>query len=214
MLLRNLVDSFIVINSDVEEINFPGEKPESYVIRVAEEKALEAGKKFPQSGLTDVCVIGADTIVVDHNEILGKPKNRDDAQRILEQLRGKTHQVLSGISILQLSTNKVTSNLVRTVVEMRKYSANEIQEYIESGDPFDKAGAYAIQNKSFHPVLDYTDCYANVMGLPLCHLAVLLKGIGVRGNRSVAERCQKSIQYQCPVYEGILLSVYGQLTES
>ena len=99
--------------------------------------------------------------------------------------------------------------MISTEVMMRDYSEDEIQAYIDSGDPFDKAGAYAIQNQSFNPVPQMTDCYANVMGLPLCDLYVLMKSMDVEANHQVAENCQVSIKYQCPVYQNKLLTETG-----
>ena len=94
--------------------------------------------------------------------------------------------------------------MVYTDVTMREYSGKEINEYINSGDPLDKAGAYGIQNEIFNPAPDFNGCFANVMGLPLCHLSLLLRDAELASNKKVAERCQKAINYQCPVYSGIL----------
>jgi MAF protein len=208
-LLRNLIDQFFVINSGVDEIIVNGEKPAEFVERLAKEKAITAGNKVAVSSLNDLIVIGADTIVIDDNEILGKPIDEDDARRILEQLKGKNHFVLSGIALYNPFSKEIRSRVISTEVIMRDYSEDEIQAYIDSGDPFDKAGAYAIQNQSFNPVPQMTDCYANVMGLPLCDLYVLMKSMDVEANHQVAENCQVSIKYQCPVYQNILLTETG-----
>jgi hypothetical protein len=93
---------------------------------------------------------------------------------------------------------------------MREYTDKEITAYIASGDPLDKAGAYAIQNPSFNPAPDFKECYANVMGLPLCHLSLLLKEVDESGYQDVADRCQQSINYQCPVFASILSAAKGQ----
>ena len=159
-------------------------------------------------------VIGADTIVVDGEEILGKPLDEADAVRVLNQLKGKTHQVLSGIALHDLSTDEVQTRLVCTEVEMREYTEDEIQEYVASGDPMDKAGSYGIQNRDFNPTPEFNGCHANVMGLPLCHLAVLMSKMGVEVDHRVAEHCQKSIDYQCPVYGEILAEMNGYNPES
>ena len=203
-LLRNLINQFIVVETDIEEVIFPGEKPAEYVLRVAKEKALAAGKRMGESSLQDVVVIAADTIVVDQDQILGKPKDPVDAKNILERLKGKSHQVLSGMAVYQFSSKVIQSRMVFTEVRMREYSEIEIQEYIASGDPFDKAGAYAIQNDSFNPAPNIKGCYANVMGLPLCHLSLMLREADLEMNFDVADRCQASIKYSCPVYTSIL----------
>jgi len=208
-LLRNLLDQFLVINSEVDEIIVNGEKPAEFVERLAKEKAIMAGKKVAGSSANDLFVIGADTIVVDENEILGKPIDEEDARRILVQLKGKNHFVLSGVALYNPVTKEIGSRVICTEVMMRDYREDEIQAYIDSGDPFDKAGAYAIQNQSFNPVPQMTDCYANVMGLPLCDLYLLMKSMDVEANHQVAENCQVSIKYQCPVYQNKLSTETG-----
>ena len=213
-LLRNLIDPFIVVNSEVEEQEVPGEKPAELVIRLAKEKALQGGASLSPNSLKKALVIGADTIVIDGEEVLGKPVDEADAARILQQLKGKTHQVLSGIALYDLSSGEIRTRLICTEVEMREYTEDEIQEYIASGDPLDKAGAYGIQNRDFNPAPQFYGCFANVMGLPLCHLALLMKEMGIDADLQVAERCQESIEYQCPVYNDILAGMKGHSAES
>ncbi len=213
-LLRNLIDPFIVVNSDVDEREIPGENPDEFVMRLAKEKALKGGAGVLTNSLENAFVLGADTIVVDGTEILGKPQDQMDAARILKQLRGKTHKVLSGIALYNLSTGEIQTRLVCTEVVMREYTDDEIQDYIASGDPMDKAGAYGIQNSDFNPAPDFFGCFANVMGLPLCHLAVLMKEMGIETDHRVADRCQDSIDYQCPIYADVLAGTKGHSTES
>lgn len=204
MLLRNLINHFIVMETDIDETIQPGEDPADFVLRLASEKAFAAGKKLEESTLKDVIVIAADTIVVDKEKVLGKPINAADAKNILDRLKNRTHQVLSGIAVYQLETGKIRSSMVLTEVRMRNYTETEVQEYINSGDPFDKAGAYAIQNDSFNPAPDFEGCFANVMGLPLCHLSLLMRKETLETDSRIADRCQESIHYQCPVYSQIL----------
>ena len=213
-LLRNLIDPFLVVNSDVEEKETRGETPAEFVVRLAREKAHKGGEDVVHNSLENVFVIGADTIVVDEKEILGKPLDEEDAARILKQLRGRTHQVLSGIALYNLSTGEIQTQLVCTEVEMREYTDDEIQDYIASGDPLDKAGAYGIQNRDFNPAPNLYGCFANVMGLPLCHLAVLMTDMGIDTDHRVADRCQDSIDYQCPIYADVLAGMKGHSTES
>lgn len=214
ILLRNLIDPFIVVNSDVDEREIPGENPDEFVVRLAKEKALKGGAGVLTNSLENAFVLGADTIVVDGTEILGKPQDQMDAARILEQLRDKTHQVLSGIALYNLSTREIQTRLVCTEVVMREYTDDEIRDYIASGDPMDKAGAYGIQNRDFNPAPDFFGCFANVMGLPLCHLALLMKEMGIETDHRVADRCQDSIDYQCPIYADVLAGTKGHSTES
>ena len=213
-LLRNLIDPFIVVNSDVDEREIPGENPDEFVVRLAKEKALKGGAGVLTNSLENAFVLGADTIVVDGTEILGKPQDQMDAARILEQLRDKTHQVLSGIALYNLSTREIQTRLVCTEVVMREYTDDEIRDYIASGDPMDKAGAYGIQNRDFNPAPEFFGCFANVMGLPLCHLAVIMKEMGIETDHRVADRCQDSIDYQCPIYADVLAGTKGHSTES
>lgn len=213
-LLRNLIDPFIVVNSDVDEREIPGENPDEFVVRLAKEKALKGGAGVLTNSLENAFVLGADTIVVDGTEILGKPQDQMDAARILEQLRDKTHQVLSGIALYNLSTREIQTRLVCTEVVMREYTDDEIRDYIASGDPMDKAGAYGIQNRDFNPAPEFFGCFANVMGLPLCHLAVIMKEMGIETDHRVADRCQNSIDYQCPIYADVLAGTKGHSTES
>ena len=208
-LLRNLIDSFLIIDPDTQEVRKGGETPEKYVIRNAALKARSAGKKVKTASENRLFAIGADTIVVDGDRILGKPANKLEAVEMLTRLRGRTHQVLSGIAVYNLLCDEVRTEIVSSEVSMREYTENEIQVYVDSGDPLDKAGSYAIQNHHFNPVPEFWDCFANVMGLPLCHLAVLLSEMGCPGHRDVAERCQESIGYQCPIFSGILGEITG-----
>jgi len=210
MLLRNLINHFIVMETDIDETMQPGEDPADFVLRLASEKAFAAGKKLEESTLQDVIVIAADTIVVDKEKVLGKPIDAADAKNILDRLKNRTHQVLSGIAVYQLETGKIRSRMVLTEVRMRNYTETEVQEYVNSDDPFDKAGAYAIQSDSFNPAPDFEGCFANVMGLPLCHLSLLLKKENLEIDSRVADRCQESIHYQCPVYSQILTGANEQ----
>jgi MAF protein len=155
-------------------------------------------------------VIAADTIVVDGTKILGKPADEAQAAQMLSALRGKIHTVYSGLAVYDTSREEIRSRIVSSEVLMREYTDKEVSAYIASGDPMDKAGAYAIQNHSFDPAPGFDHCYANVMGLPLCHLAVLLNEIGRPGLADVAKRCQDSIQYHCPIFPQILLDGNGK----
>ncbi len=210
MLLRNLINHFIVLETDIDETTQSGEDPPDFVLRLASEKAFAAGKKLDESTLQNLVVIAADTIVVDREKMLGKPNDAADAKNILDRLKNRTHQVLSGIAVYQLETQQIQSRTVLTEVKMRNYSEKEVREYINSGDPFDKAGAYAIQNDMFNPAPDFEGCFANVMGLPLCHLSLLLREVNLEMDSRVADRCQESIHYQCPVYSQILTGENGQ----
>ncbi len=176
---------FEVLPADIDESQKSGEPPIDYVRRLACEKAQAIAAT--REGL----ILAADTIVVDGEELLGKPVDDADARRMLTQLRGRTHQVYTGIALIDTASGKSVDSVCRTDVPMRAYSDSEIEAYIQTGDPLDKAGAYAIQHSDFHPVEKLAGCYASVMGLPLCHLSVALRRFGWQAPADLPERCQQ-----------------------
>ena len=191
---------FNVLVADVDESQHPGEAPGNYVQRVAEMKARKSAEKVSN----DNVIIAADTAVVDGGDILGKPLDEEDAVRMLKRLRGHTHQVYTGLALLRLGDGHSLSDLSVTDVPMRVYSDEEIEAYVQTGDPLDKAGAYAIQHPGFHPVESLEGCFASVMGLPLCRLTFLLQQFDITSETSVGLRCQAELQYDCPISGAIL----------
>ncbi len=191
---------FSVIVSDVDESQHEGETPRDYVLRLAEDKARAAVKNARPQHI----IVAADTAVVDGDTILGKPKDLADAARMLQSLRGHKHWVYSGLAVLKMSDGQLITDWCETEVPMRDYSDEEINEYVLSGDPLDKAGAYAIQHPHFQPVENLRGCYASVMGLPMCHLVRVLKKMDVGANGDVPAKCQTYLRYQCPVSRAIL----------
>ena len=115
-----------------------------------------------------------DTVVVMDGEILGKPAGAEDATRMLRQLRGRSHSVVSGVTALDGASGRWLASARESRVTMREYSDQELAAYVASGGPFDKAGAYAVQDVDFHPASHVEGCYLNVVGLPLCEVATLL----------------------------------------
>ncbi|HSS98435.1 MAG TPA: Maf family protein [Terriglobales bacterium] len=152
------------INEDVHE----KEEPQPYVIRLAEEKAAAVAHQIAGE---DVLVLAADTTVAQDGVILGKPADAIEAKKILTELRGRSHVALTGITIMRSSDGATLTDLAETQVPMRNYSNEEIDAYVATGDPLDKAGSYAIQNAQFHPVENMQGCFANVAGLPLLPFA-------------------------------------------
>jgi predicted house-cleaning NTP pyrophosphatase (Maf/HAM1 superfamily) len=108
--------------------------------------------------------------------------------------------------LIDLQTDRSITDLACSDVPMRHYTDDEIEAYIASGDPFDKAGAYAIQHNGFRPVENFAQCFANVMGLPLCHVVRSLSRLGIAVPNDVPALCQAHIRYECPVFESILTS--------
>ena len=184
---------FEVLPAAIDETQRLGEDPAQFVKRLACEKAQKVAEQ--NTGL----VIGADTIVVDGSEILGKPADDDEAVKMLRQLSGRTHQVYTGIAIIDSQTKKAFNTVSQTDVTMRNYSDDEIQAYVATGDPLDKAGAYAIQHEGFNPVAALDGCFASVMGLPLCLLSQGLLEFGVKPPADLQERCQEALNFTCPI---------------
>lgn len=192
--------NFNIVVSDVDESQLADETPKDYVLRLAQAKALAVVEKAHPENI----IIGSDTAVVDGNEILGKPKDEMDAVRMLKQLRGHTHQVFTGVAVYRVDSETMLTELCVTDVPMRNYSDDEIQAYVKTGDPLDKAGAYAIQHPDFQPVESMSGCYASVMGLPMCHVLRTLKKLDVYAMADVPLGCQSLLNYQCPVSDEIL----------
>jgi len=158
-LLKQVGLNFRQIPSHIEELL--NEMPsDEFVLHYAKKKAEEIHKKYPDS-----LIIGADTIVVLNNEIIGKPQNNEDAFQILKKLSGKCHEVLTGVSIIL--NNLQISDIAKTKVYFKPISDEDIREYISTGEPMDKAGAYGIQGYGSQFIDKIEGCYFNVMGFPI-----------------------------------------------
>lgn len=190
------------LHADVDETPHDGETPESLVRRLALSKALAA------AALADglAVMLGADTVVVDDGRMMGKPSDAAEAVEMLEQLRGGTHRVLTALALLEPRGRAELIELCETAVPMRDYAPDEVAGYVETGSPLDKAGAYGIQDGGFQPVaLERLDgCFANVMGLPLCHLVRAMRRLGYEPPANVPAACRERTAYQCRVFDRIL----------
>ena len=162
---------FSVIPSDVDESTVAVSNPDSYVISLAESKALDISQKHPAAW-----VIGADTVVVIDGKILGKPASERQAVGMLSQLSGQTHEVLTGFCLLHRSKAVTISRAVRTLVRFKRLNPAEIDWYVATGEPFDKAGAYAIQEHGDRFVERIEGSWSNVVGLPMELVQRLLDG--------------------------------------
>jgi MAF protein len=192
--------SFEIFPASTTENEEPGEVPLDYVRRMSSEKAATVVSRLTENGF----VLAADTVVVLDGKILGKPKNNEQAKEFLAELRNKVHLVHTALFIEDSATKRIQQDLCTSQVNMREYTKKEIREYIDTGDPLDKAGAYAVQHKGFHPVQDFEGCLANVMGLPLCHLVRTMAKLGVFPPLHVPFTCQKNLDYDCPVTSKII----------
>jgi septum formation protein len=174
-LLKQIGLTFSAGPADVDERPLPGEGAETYAVRVALDKARVAAGKAEEG-----IVIAADTIVVLDDTILGKPADAGDAERMLGMLSGRMHRVISGLAVTDAKTGRSRTGMAVTTVWFRDLTTDEIQAYVSTGEPLDKAGAYGIQEKGALLVRKIDGCYFNVVGLPLSLLGELLRDFGIK----------------------------------
>jgi len=175
-LLLSLGIPFKVIPSHVEEDNEHGYAPEKFALDMAKKKAENVYAKIKNGW-----VLGADTIVVVEEDILGKPKDYKDAKDMLAKLSGREHTVITGFCILRPSGKISHMESVRSKVIIRELTEEEINAYLDTKEPFDKAGAYAVQGIGAFMIKSISGSYTNVVGLPLCEVILALKKIGALG---------------------------------
>ena len=176
-ILRNAGFVFEVVTPHLDESTRPNEAASAYVLRLAEEKARAARRQLSDKlARGSSVIIGADTVVVIDNEILGKPSSVANAREMLRRLSGKTHDVYTGLTVLQ-GSGTVHTAVEKTRVTFQPLSKKEIEDYVDSGEPFDKAGAYAIQGEGGKFISRIEGCYFNVMGLPLARLNTMLRDL-------------------------------------
>jgi septum formation protein len=191
---------FEIHPANVDETLLDEEEPGDYVVRLAVSKAREIAEISNGSGI----ILAADTTVVDKDAILGKPIDNEEATSMLRGLRGHTHRVYSGLALCHSQADDMVTDLCVTDVPMRNFSDEEMHTYVQSGDPLDKAGAYAIQHPHFQPVENLLGCFASVMGLPLCHLERSLSKLGSEPRTNIAAECQSALNYDCPIWQAVL----------
>jgi septum formation protein len=173
-LLRQIGLEFRTDPAEVDERVLPNEEPERYAVRVALEKA-----RLIASRTSAGIVIAADTIVVIDDQILGKPANERDAERMLTELSGRVHRVITGLAVMDAATEHTSTRTAITRVWFRRLTPQEITSYIATGEPLDKAGAYGIQELGALLVEKIDGCYFNVVGMPISLLAELLRDFGI-----------------------------------
>lgn len=178
-LLQQLGIVFEAIPSNLLEAQATGESPADYVLRVARDKARHVAQLITDRGLPVYPVLGADTEVVLDGEILGKPRDRTHGLALLRRLSGCSHEVLSAICVVHRDTELTALSTSR--VTFSRLTESEIAQYWETGEPADKAGAYAIQGRAAAYVTHLEGSYSGVMGLPLHELSGILKKIGAGG---------------------------------
>lgn len=168
-LLKQAGLTFTVIPGNFDERTVPMSSPPEYVRKLAESKAVDVARRYPNSW-----VIGADTMVSIGDRILGKPVSDNDARGMLQRLSDRIHQVYTGYCICRRSENRLYSDTVMTDVRFKALTADEIAWYIQTREPFDKAGAYAIQGLGTFLVKSINGSYTNVVGLPICEVIEFL----------------------------------------
>jgi septum formation protein len=173
-LLNSAGISFEVLPSEVDEGFQEGEAPEEYVARLARRKAEKAGEKHK-----DRWALAADTVVVVDGRILGKPGDRQEAKEMLGMLSDREHRVITGFCLFRGDSGKSREGTVTTRVRFKNLSPREIDGYLDTGEPFDKAGAYAIQGKAAFMVKEIRGSYTNVVGLPLTEVIEALQELGI-----------------------------------
>lgn len=202
---------FVTTAAEMGEAIKEGESPQEMVCRLSLAKAKAVALSYP-----DDVIVAADTTVVLDGDVLGKPADEAEAVAMLRRLRGRKHTVFSGVTVYhppplspplaggERGGGRAITELAKSAVWMRAYTDEEVARYAASGDPLDKAGAYAIQHQNFSPVERVVGCYASVMGLPLCHLARALAQLGMTLPVDVPQVCQAFTGHCCLVAEEIL----------
>jgi septum formation protein len=173
-ILRDAGVSFSVLSSAVDETPIPGESPHDLVQRLSAAKAELAAART----VGPCIVLAADTVVAIDEHVLGKPRSADDARRMLQQLSGRTHSVVTGVALIRLPDGERLNFVESTLVHFSQLSEEEIARYIATDEPFDKAGAYAIQGRAGRFIPRIEGNYFNVVGLPLSRVSQALTELG------------------------------------
>lgn len=181
-IISSMIDHFEIIKPDIDETQGATETPLHYVERLSREKAQAVKDQITDDATIlaadTIVILAADTIGIEKNgEILGKPLDAIDARTMLQRLRNRPHRVCTAFTLLK--GDKSHTETICTTVHMRAYSDAEIDAYIATDDPFDKAGSYAIQHEGFHPVREIEGSYSNVVGLPVDQVRAALVKMGI-----------------------------------
>lgn len=195
---------FDTLAADVDENSVFDPDPAQDCIQTARLKAKAILNQIRSPQRKRMIIVAADTIVALDGQILGKPRNAADANQMLTTLRGRTHDVHTGVMVLDVNSGREVLGCHTSVVKMRRYTDQEMSAYVASGDPLDKAGAYAIQHPIFRPVEQLNGCYLGVMGLSICHLLQLLQQIDLPFQAELAPLETAHQRYECRLYDNIV----------
>ena len=198
-LLTDLGLPFQVIPSNAPEEQLLGESAEEMVERLSRDKAMVVAGQ-----LTEGFVIGGDSTVVLNGRSIGKPEDEAEARSMLRELRGTSHQVSTGLTVINAATGQTLTDHMTADVQMRSFTDSEMEESIASGTPMDKAGAYAIQDQVFRPAVMTSGCYSNVVGLPLCRLVEMLGELGYPVPANLPPSVGDECLVRCPFSESAL----------
>lgn len=196
-LLAGLGLEFQVAPSNVPEEPQPGETAQEMVERLSLAKARAVARQMGHG-----YVIGADSTVVLEGRSIGKPADNDEARRMLRELRGTRHQVITGVTVIDAASGRQFTDSLTSTIAMRDFSDEEMEASIAAGTPLDKAGAYAIQDEAFRPGQLVEGCYTNVVGLPLCRLREMLEQLGYPVSSSWAMPELAKCRAECPFQPG------------
>ena len=173
-ILANAGLPFSVLSSAVDESPYPGEAPAALVQRLANAKADLVSAR----AVGPAIILAADTVVVLDDKILGKPNSREEARHMLQQLSGRTHSVFTGVALIRLPDGERRQFIESTLVHFRPVTEEELSSYLATQEPYDKAGAYAIQGQAGRYIPRIEGCYFNVVGLPLSRVLTELRALG------------------------------------
>ena len=196
-LLTELGLEFEVMPSNAPEDPLDGEAPTEMVRRLSRDKAMTVAGPMGEG-----FVIGADSTVVLEGRSIGKPEDEEDARRMLRELRGTQHHVITGLTVINAATGKSLTDHMIADVTMRDFTDKEMEQSIASGTPMDKAGAYAVQDQVFRPATLMGGCYTNVVGLPLCRLLEMLAELGYQPPASLSRSVGSQCLGHCPLKDG------------
>ena len=189
--------NYEVLPADIDETPYPHEDPLEYTKRMAYGKMIKNAEISPED---DLLMLGSDTTVCFGGLILGKPSSSAHAKEMLNLLNGNEHYVATAVSILYRHGNstRVLRGTDQTFVRFRHMTAEEIEGFVQSGVPMGKAGAYAIQDKAYHPVDSIRGCYTGVMGLPYCLVCKMLRCFGFQTPETPETQCFEGTFFRCP----------------
>ena len=196
-LMAGMGLDFRVSPAGINEDPLPGEPAEELVQRLAWAKAWSVA-----NGLSQGLVVGADSLVVLGGEVFGKPDGPAQAREMLRRLRGVRHRVVTGVAVIDVAGGSALAECMSSSITLRDLSDAEIARSIDSGVPFDKAGAYAVQDQKLRPAESWEGCYSNIVGLPLCRLSEMLENLGFRLPTRDAMRAPQGCTGQCPFIPG------------